>query len=395
MGSEWREVRLSQLADEITVGHVGPMPAYVEDGIPFLRSQNVDRLRINEAGVKSIDSASHGRLRKSALHPGDVVIVRTGRPGACAVIPPSLPVANCSDLVIVRCGRELDPWFLAYYINSAALHGVSSQVVGAVQQHFNIGSARDLTIRLPDLATQREVVEILRALDDKIELNRRMSETLESMARAIFRYWFIDFDPMRVGSFGEVAEIVRDPQDPAGLPEVFFDHYSLPAFDAGQRPVVELGAAIKSLKFRIPEGAVLMSKLNPDIDRVWLVDLERKRPSIGSTEFLVLRPRPPYGRCYLYCLARSEGFRRDLQALATGTSNSHQRAQWDGVLGIQVPEPPTRLAQEFERTVKPILDQRTGATRQSLALSKLRDSLLPRLLSGSKLPLKEMRWTGQ
>jgi type I restriction enzyme S subunit len=217
MASEWREVRLGELADEITVGHVGPMPAYVEGGIPFLRSQNVDRLRINDSDLKSIGFSAHDRLRKSALHPGDVVIVRTGRPGACAVIPTSLPVANCSDLVIVRPGRELDPWFLAYYINSAAVHGVSSQVVGAVQQHFNIGSARNLTIRLPDLATQREVVEILRALDDKIELNRRMSQTLESMARALFKSWFVDFDPVHAKAEcrdtflpGEIAGLFSD-----------------------------------------------------------------------------------------------------------------------------------------------------------------------------------------
>src|SRR5262249_1324354 len=98
------------------------------------------------------------------------------------VIPETLPNANCSDLVIVRCGDELDPKFLAYYVNSVAVHHVNSHLVGAVQQHFNVGSARKLLIRLPELAEQRAIVHILSTLDDRIELNRRMNETLVPMA---------------------------------------------------------------------------------------------------------------------------------------------------------------------------------------------------------------------
>ena len=98
----WRDVVLEDLATEMTVGYVGPMVSeYVEQGIPFLRSQNVDQLRINMDDVKYITTDFHDRLRKSSLSPGDVVIVRTGKPGASAVIPEWLPVANCSDLVIV------------------------------------------------------------------------------------------------------------------------------------------------------------------------------------------------------------------------------------------------------------------------------------------------------
>src|SRR5438132_1061381 len=115
----WREALLEDVAEEITVGYVGPMAwEYVGRGSPCLRSQNVESLRITDADLKFITPEFHQRLRKSALSPGDVVIVRTGKPGACAVIPPTLRVSNCSDLVIVRCGQQLDPRFLAYYVNS-------------------------------------------------------------------------------------------------------------------------------------------------------------------------------------------------------------------------------------------------------------------------------------
>src|SRR6185436_8347521 len=114
----WREVMLEEVADELTVGYVGPMASeYVPSGIPFLRSQNVEPLRVIQDDIKFITPDFHNRISKSALSPGNVVIVRTGKPGACTVMPDSLPVANCSDLVIVRCGKNLDARFLAYYVN--------------------------------------------------------------------------------------------------------------------------------------------------------------------------------------------------------------------------------------------------------------------------------------
>jgi len=216
MAVEWREVLLEDVAAHLTVGHVGPMAAeYVPVGIPFLRSQNVEVLRINDSDLKFISPAFHERLSKSALAPGDVVIVRTGKPGACAVIPPSLQVANCSDLVIVRCGPLLDPAFLAYYVNSAAAHHIDSHLVGAVQQHFNVGSARKMGMHLPPLTEQRAIAHILGTLDDKIELNRQMNETLESIARNLFKSWFVDFDPVRAKSEG------RDPGLPPHLANLF------------------------------------------------------------------------------------------------------------------------------------------------------------------------------
>lgn len=197
ISNSWEEAALQDLARDVTVGFVGPMASeYVPSGIPFLRSLNVEPYRINSAELMYISERFHQRIIKSALVPGDVVIVRTGKPGTAAVIPSTLPTANCSDLVIVRPGPRLDSRYLAYYLNSAAQNHVSAFTVGAVQQHFNVGSAKDLRIILPPLDEQRAIARILGALDDKIELNRRMNRALETMAQALFKSWFVDFDPV-------------------------------------------------------------------------------------------------------------------------------------------------------------------------------------------------------
>ena len=208
---KWENVKLEEVCREITVGHVGQMADnYIEEGVPFLRSLSVEPFRIKTEGLKFIGKEFHAKLKKSSLHPGDVVIVRTGKPGACAVIPKWLREANCSDLVIVRCGPRIRPRYLSYVVNSVAEHHIENHLVGAVQQHFNVSSARTLEFKLPKLEEQDNMLELLGTLDDKIELNRRMNETLEAMTRAIFKDWFVDFGPTRAKAEGREPYLARE-----------------------------------------------------------------------------------------------------------------------------------------------------------------------------------------
>ncbi len=200
---EWPRVRLEEVCREITVGHVGPMAdKYIDEGVPFLRSLNVEPFRVKTDGLKYIGLEFHAELKKSALRPGDVLIVRTGKPGACAIVPDWLDDANCSDLVIARCGPRLRARFLSYVVNSVAGQHIANHLVGAVQQHFNVGSARSIEFGLPEVAEQDQIVDLLGSLDDKLELNRRMNATLEAMARTIFKDWFVDFGPTRAKAEG-------------------------------------------------------------------------------------------------------------------------------------------------------------------------------------------------
>jgi type I restriction enzyme S subunit len=171
MSSEWPLEELEVIADEVTVGYVGTMASeYVESGVPFLRSLNIEQFRVNQNDIKFISPDFHQRIKKSALKPGDVAIVRTGKPGTCAVVPDWLIDANCSDLVVVRCGKRIRPRFLCYWVNSVATHHIDSHTVGAVQQHFNVGAAKKMKVAVPSLPVQDEVIAVLGSLDDRITL---------------------------------------------------------------------------------------------------------------------------------------------------------------------------------------------------------------------------------
>jgi type I restriction enzyme S subunit len=185
-----------------------------------------------------------------------------------------------------------------------------------------------------------------------------------------------------VGCFGDVVEHLRDNENPLESPNAAFHHFSIPAFDEGQWPKVEFGETIKSQKSRVPPGVVLLSKLNPEIERVWLVDVQPNVRAVCSTEFLVLRPRRPAGRASVYCLARSPVFRQEIEGLVTGTSKSHQRAQAGAILGLAVVQPPAALIEAFERSSGPMLARTLACRRESRTLAALRDALLPKLISG-------------
>ncbi|HEY1938107.1 MAG TPA: restriction endonuclease subunit S [Candidatus Angelobacter sp.] len=167
---------LGELCERVTVGYVGPMAEqYVESGIPLLRSLNVRRGHIKLADLKFVRPAFHAKLSKSAIRAGDVVTVRTGQPGTTAVVPGSLGEANCADLIVMTCGPSLDPHYLSEALNLwlGDAESIRGQV-GAIQQHFNIGRAKELELILPPLTLQQEFVRRL-AVVDKLKAAHRTS----------------------------------------------------------------------------------------------------------------------------------------------------------------------------------------------------------------------------
>lgn len=191
--SNWQEFKLKDVCADITVGYVGPMAEeYQEAGIPFLRSLNIKPFKLDYDNLKFIDDKFHEKLRKSALRPGDIVVVRTGYPGTACVIPKALKVANCSDLVVIRPGEKINPHFLAAIFNSTfGQNLVSGNLVGAAQQHFNVTVAKELKLQLPSRILQDKIAAILSAYDDLIENNQRRIALLERMAEEIYREWFV------------------------------------------------------------------------------------------------------------------------------------------------------------------------------------------------------------
>lgn len=288
---------------------------------------------------------------------------------------------------------------------------------GTALPYLTIGDLSRLEISLPPIAEQRAIANILGTLDDKIELNRRMSETLEAMARALFKSWFVDFDPVRakaegrdtglpkaiadlvpdffedselgeipkgwhIGKVCDLATFSRAALNPGSYPAEIFDHYSLPAFDDGRSPKVEMGNTIMSNKLIVTPDSVLLSKLNPHIPRIWMPDLSKSRRSVCSTEFLVACAKPGVSREYLFSLFTSSSFSSVYGTLVTGTTGSHQRVKAESVLDVQIVIPPRELLSKFTNFTRPLFARIACNVGGSHTLTSLRDALLPKLISG-------------
>ena len=294
---------------------------------------------------------------------------------------------------------------------------LASSATGTKILHTSPDRILQYSFELPPIHEQKAIAHILGTLDDKIELNRKTNETLEAMAKALFKSWFVDFDPVRakaegrptglpaeisdlfpdsfedselgeipsgwsVGEINQILNLQKDSLDPATAPDEAFDHYSIPAFDAGKYPAKELGSSIKSQKFFVGDGDLLVSKLNPSTPRVWIPFASSGRRAICSTEFLVCRASSVFGRAYAYCLASSDAIVEAMTGLAGGTSNSHQRIRPGDFLALPCCIGTEIVRSAFLDVVEPLLGKSLVLRTESRSLSTTRDALLPKLISG-------------
>lgn len=386
---QWKEVTLDEIAD-LTVGFVGKTAThYVDKGVRFIRSMNVEPFRINYNDPKFVDQKFHNKIKKSELNVGDVVIVRTGKPGACAVIPRKSEEWNCADLVVVKPKHEyVNSTYLAAFINLA--YGViNAHLVGAVQQHFNVGSAKKLKIKLPPIDVQDIVGSFIDNINAKIEVNETINKNLEQQAQAIFKSWFVDFEPFNgemphdwiASRLGDIASIKTNSFSPVKNPDAQLEHYSIPAYDEQKYPVFESAAGVKSNKYILSKNSVMISKLNPDTKRVWR-PMCLSELAVSSTEFIIFEAFNPAYRDFVFSIIDSAAFSDWMCAHTTGSTNSRQRTAPSATLEFQVALPDEKAITDFCAIVTPMYDTIASNICENQKLAQLRDSILPKLMSG-------------
>ena len=287
----------------------------------------------------------------------------------------------------------VNPLFLYY---SLCKRDFASLNVGSAVPSLTVPILNDIDVNVPTLDTQNRIVNILKSLDNKIELNRRINGNLEQQAQALFKAWFVDFEPFKDGKFvdselGRIPEgwniveanhfmtISKDSINPTKNPMCLYTHYSIPAFDEALTPEIQFGHKIKSNKFLVRSGMTLFSKLNPRIKRIWFIN-EASDNSICSTEFI---PYESLGQnCYfLYCYLNSSMFYSQAMSLVNGATGSHQRFSPNETLKFLFAYK-KEIVEEFNVLVAPTLKEMSELSLETRKISKLRDTLLPRLMSG-------------
>ena len=374
-------------------------------GIPLVRTPNVGKGRLVLANVHRVNADVYKeRTLRAIPEEDDIIIAREAPVGNAAIIQKGQKVCLGQRVVLLKPIKDVvDPNFLVYYLLSNEVqHRLRIHANGAVVAHLNVADIRNLLVSLPSLNEQKRIGRFLKIIDDKIEQNHRINENLEQQAQALFKSWFIDFEPFKDGKFvdselGMIPEgwkvietnkfmtISKESINPSKNPNCFYAHYSIPAFDEKSMPIFQYGNEIKSNKQKVSDNMTLVSKLNPRIKRIWFIDKACEN-AICSTEFIpyISLNNSPY---FLYCYLDSDVFYNSIMSSVNGATGSHQRFQANDTLKFLFPYN-EEVIYKFNLVVSGILKHKSRLIIESQKLSQLRDTLLPRLMSG-KLEIKD------
>jgi type I restriction enzyme S subunit len=396
---------------------------YVPVGIPSVMPVNIGDNRIVEDGIMRITEADATRLSRHRLQVGDIVYSRRGDVERRALVREPQAGWLCgTGCLKVRLGKGIaDPLFASLYLGHPAVRQwIVQHAVGATMPNLNTEIMSAIPFALPPLAEQKRLAHILGTLDDKIELNRRMNATLEAMSRVIFKSWFVDFDPVRQKTAGQ-QPVGMDAQTAALFPDSF-DDSEIGEVPKGWtvQPISELaeiagGSTPSTREPQFWDGGVHRWATPKDLSNLQvpvLLETERRLTVSGVAQItsgllpigtVLLSSRAPIG--YLAIaeapVAINQGFIAMKPAdgvshlfLLRWTAASHDeivsRANGSTFLEISksnfrpipVVRPTQAVMDAFHERAFPLFRRVVACERESRSLAALRDTLLPKLLSG-------------
>jgi type I restriction enzyme S subunit len=298
---------------------------------------------------------------------------------------------GCSnDVLVFKTKDGTDPRYLYYVLaNDPFFEYSMATAKGTKMPRGDKKALMEYDVPDYDLKEQNKIAGVLSAIDGKIQLNNKINKNLIQQSQALYSAWFEQFLPFdgsmpsdwRIGTLGDIATIKTNSFNPQKNPGVMLEHYSIPAYDEQHFPFFESSDNVKSNKYILTDNSVLASKLNPDTKRIW-------RPmcltgqAVCSTEFIVFEANNSAHRDFLFSIIDSQFFSDWMCAHTTGSTNSRQRTTPSTTLEFKVNVAPDDVIDEFCASVTPMYDLISQNLLENQGLASLRDSLLPKLMSG-------------
>lgn len=336
-------------------------------------------------------------IRDLRLIAGDVLMCEGGEIGRAAVWSDQLPEAYfLNTLHRLRSKGGYNPYLLASFFERIAASGELAAVVGkATLAHLTKENLLKVRLPLPPADEQTRIVSALRSADDLIAALELLITKKQAIKQGMMQQLLTGRtrlpgfgEKWRRTSIGDIANQHRRTVDPRKEPDRLFQHFSLPAFDDGAIPQVVPGAKIESIKFFVPSEAILVSKLNPRIPRIW-APTEIGDNAVASTEFVVMTAGPGVSPSFLKWLMKSDAVISPMKRLATGTTGSHARIHPRQIAALKVV-----LPDEVEQlTIAAVLDDASHELQLLRArLTKARTiktGMMQQLLTGrTRLPVE-------
>ena len=412
MSSEWPLVRLGDHVDAC----LGKMlDAKKNKGVPqrYLGNSNVRWGAFDLADLAEMKFEPHEEDRYS-LRPGDLVVCEGGEPGRCAIWAGPVGMKVQKALHRLRSKQTLDNHYLFYWFQHADKTGLlEPYFTGTTIKHLTGRAVAALEVPLPPIEVQRAMVDVLRRLDDRITLIRETNATLEGIAQALFKSWFVDFDPVRakmegrtpegmdeataalfpdrledselglvprgwkVGVLGDVAQTNRKQLQRsdlhAGLRYVGLEHIPRKSLS-----LIDWGTAegLESAKAAFSAGDILFGKLRPYFHKVVVAPFD----GVCSTDILVCQATLLCNYGFVAMQLFSVALIDYAERLSNGAKMP--RVGWKDLAAYPIVVPAELIAMEYTKVIEPLLARIKANVHEAQSLATLRDTLLPRLISG-------------
>lgn len=406
---EWKHYKMDELIEEISMGPFGSdvkKEFYVDNGVPILNGSNLQGFKLKEDSFGYLTKEKADSLKKCNAHRGDIIVTHRGTLGQIVYVP----VNSKYDRYVIsqsqfrfRCKADLvDVQYLVYYFHTREgqykiLANASQVGVPALARATS--TFRLIDIKLPPLDDQRRIASILSSLDRKIELNNKINADLEEMAQAIFKNWFVDFEPFKDGKFvdselgmipegwkvgclGDMGAVVcgKTPSKSnsnyygGDIPFIKIpDMHGNVFVENSEDRLTEEGSLSQIKKF-IPPYSLMVSC----IATVGLVSINTK-PSHTNQQINTVIPHNKSALFYLYqYIKNNEELLKNMGRGGTTTLNVNTRS----FSNIRLLIPSEIALEQFHRVVEGLFKKIELNLHESRTLSLLRDTLLPRLMSG-------------
>lgn len=404
---EYKEFLLKDLALKIGDGLHGT-PSYDPKGdFYFVNGNNLEEGNIViKDTTKTVNRETFEKYKKD-LSKRTLLVSINGTIGKIAKFNNENIVLGKSACYI-NLNDTSDKNYIYFLLKSREFQNYIQQyATGTTIKNVSLKTIRNFKVKLPALKYQNKVSTILQNIENKIQLNYKMIANLQELSQTLFKRWFVDFEfPNENGnpyksSGGEMVDselgkipkgwecvylkdIVHHKKDtfnPKKSNESEVKHFSLPAFDSGQYPTIDNVTDIKSNKWIIDENCILFSKMNPTTRRIWVTSYNENFLNVASSEFVVLKSDNSYRNAFIYNICISDKFNEYLVSNTTGSTNSRQRVKPD--IAVQY-----RFAYNEEvsyllsEKIEPYIEKIKIIREQNQNLIQLRDTLLPKLMSG-------------
>ena len=442
----------------------GKTPPLSSDGIPLLEVKHLPASGIYPIteGTKYVDQATYDSWFRAYLEPQDILFSTVGTTARVIMTPENRTVAIAQNVLGIRFKKEiLDPWYMFYYMRGSKFqHDIKSRLITTVQASIKRADMVGIEVDVPPLSVQKSIVEKVYGLDRKVELNHQINQTLEQMAQAIFKSWFVDFEPVKAKIAALEAGGSEEDALLAAMQAIAGDAQGCANAAGGRTPVAAKGDKLTRLQTEQPEqyaelrataelfpsamqdselgeipegwtygslgdvanfsnnrvskdeltletyistenmlenrkgvclasslpssasvpsfepGEILISNIRPYFKKIWLANISGGR----SPDVLGFTPRHNGTNEYLFNLLYQDNFFEYMMLTSKGAKMP--RGDKRAIMQLATVIPPIDLMRHFSEHVRSFYLLATSHNRESDSLVSVRDSLLPKLLSG-------------